>query len=109
MQELHERLRKFHEQMQARCERGWEYWKQSPPYQTGDKLVEKTSEVVEALARGGDVRSRCLELAFIAFAVAEKAPEISNALERIQNANVGERMITEDDVAEQKDRENWRG
>ena len=110
MQEMHEKLRRFFEQVDASSAHAWRFWKQVPPLQVGDYIVKHTKDVVDALTTGdGDVRRRCIELAFVAFCLAEKHNEIINVtIPSIKNSPVRETMAPSDsDQAEADERARW--
>lgn len=110
MNEMHEKLRRFFEQCDASAAHAWNYWKQVPPLQKGDHLVSKAEAVIKTLTTGeGDLRQRCIELAFVAFAMAEDKKRVMNVtVPAIKNAPVTEREApSEDEQAEARERARW--
>lgn len=110
MKDMHEKLRRFFEQVDASSSHAWEFWKRVPPLRVGDYVIEHTDKVIKSITTGeGDVRKNCIELAFILFALAEKHPEIMNeTLPAIKSSTAKESQAdTMDERAEKRERAEW--
>ena len=107
---MHEKLRRFFEHVDASSAHAWEYWKKIPPIQMGDYVVKHTEEVVKSLTTGdSDIRKRCVELAFVAFALSEKYAEIMNVIVPTIKASTAKEVQgdTADQEAEKREKAEW--
>lgn len=118
MQDLHEKMRRYHEHMVARSERSMRYWDQVPPFRITQELLNCTEKLVEALTQGGSVPDAAMNLGFLCFLLTQKGAEIQEVTSRMTKAKATETTVEEHDPEreewerkqrEKKGGEDWRG
>lgn len=108
MNDMYEKVRKFMEIVLANADKSWVYWREIPPYRMGDEVLKKTDELIRCLTGGeGDLKRKCAELAFCAFILSEKGPEVQEKLEVLKISNAVETNIDPDKEAEKADKVKW--
>ncbi len=106
--EMREKLRIFHEQMDKRSGHAWRYWDKLPPIRTAEYITNLTKDVILCITDGkGDLRLKCLDLAFVAFAISEKGPAIQEVSYKVKQALVQESETSDDAEAEAKEKQDW--
>lgn len=104
IQDLHEKIRHYHEHMIARSGRAMSYWEKIPPIRMGEALVDRVQKLIETITEGkGNIREASMDLGFVCFLFAEMGPQIAEVSENLDKSTAKEKTEEEHDP----DREEW--
>ena len=104
MQNLHERVRRWNEQMIVRSERAMVYWDKVPLHRMGDEMLDRFKAVALSIIDGeGDITTNAIDASFLLFLISQKGPEIREKIGRSKGADISETQVAERDL----DREEW--